>query len=88
MCYWKEKVPGTYHINKRFPCFLLTEGDESKYHIYGLPSLEYPGLVKVGPRTGTGTRTGPCLGFLTLHCSVQTQRWTESVGLGPSYCSF
>uniref|UniRef100_A0A3Q3WDG8 Peroxisomal sarcosine oxidase n=1 Tax=Mola mola TaxID=94237 RepID=A0A3Q3WDG8_MOLML len=47
VCYWKEKVLGTYHINKRFPCFLLTEGEESNYHIYGLPSFEYPGLVKV-----------------------------------------
>ncbi|XP_069581829.1 peroxisomal sarcosine oxidase, partial [Brachyistius frenatus] len=46
VCYWKEKVPGTYGVQQRFPCFLLTEGEESKYHIYGLPSNEYPGLVK------------------------------------------
>lgn len=52
VCYWKEKIPGTYNADKRFPCFILTEGEESKYHIYGLPSLEYPGLVKVGHAAG------------------------------------
>lgn len=45
--YWKEKVPGSYHVKKRFPCFIQTEGKESKLHIYGLPSNEYPGLMKV-----------------------------------------
>lgn len=48
VCYWREKVPGTYSADKRFPCFILTEGAESEAHIYGLPSHEYPGLVKVG----------------------------------------
>lgn len=48
VCYWREKVPGTYSADKRFPCFILTEGAESAVHIYGLPSHEYPGLVKVG----------------------------------------
>ncbi|KAM6931581.1 peroxisomal sarcosine oxidase isoform 1-T1 [Lycodopsis pacificus] len=45
--YWKEKVPGTYDVKQRFPCFLLTECEETKYHIYGLPSNEYPGLMKI-----------------------------------------
>ncbi|XP_061637687.1 peroxisomal sarcosine oxidase isoform X2 [Phyllopteryx taeniolatus] len=49
VCYWKEKVPDSYHVNKRFPCFLLTEGEEAKDHIYGLPSNEYPGLMKLTP---------------------------------------
>lgn len=49
VCYWREKVPGTYSADNRFPCFILTEGEESRLHIYGIPSLEYPGLVKVGP---------------------------------------
>lgn len=48
MCYWREKVPGTYSADSRFPCFIVTEGEESEQHIYGLPSHEYPGLVKVG----------------------------------------
>ncbi|KAM6931583.1 peroxisomal sarcosine oxidase isoform 3-T3 [Lycodopsis pacificus] len=47
--YWKEKVPGTYDVKQRFPCFLLTECEETKYHIYGLPSNEYPGLMKMTP---------------------------------------
>lgn len=47
VCYWKEKTPGSYHVKNRFPCFLLTTGEETDVHIYGLPSNEYPGLVKV-----------------------------------------
>lgn len=47
VCYWKEKVPGTYGVKQRFPCFVLTEGRDFKEHIYGLPSDEYPGLMKV-----------------------------------------
>uniref|UniRef100_A0A3Q3GJ24 Peroxisomal sarcosine oxidase n=1 Tax=Labrus bergylta TaxID=56723 RepID=A0A3Q3GJ24_9LABR len=49
VCYWKEKVPGSYDIEKRFPCFIQTECKESKEHIYGLPSNEYPGLMKLTP---------------------------------------
>jgi len=45
--YWKEKVPGSYNIQGRFPCFLQAEYPEGKEHIYGLPSNEYPGLMKV-----------------------------------------
>lgn len=37
---------------KRFPCFLQTENKITDEHIYGLPSNEYPGLVKVRPGTG------------------------------------
>ncbi|XP_031728356.1 peroxisomal sarcosine oxidase [Anarrhichthys ocellatus] len=47
VCYWKEKVPGTYDVKQRFPCFLLTESEETKHHIYGLPSNEYLGLMKI-----------------------------------------
>ncbi|XP_030261115.1 peroxisomal sarcosine oxidase [Sparus aurata] len=47
VCYWREKVQGSYNVKQRFPCFLLTEGEESNEHIYGLPSNEYPGLVKI-----------------------------------------
>ncbi|XP_003978476.2 peroxisomal sarcosine oxidase [Takifugu rubripes] len=55
VCYWREKVPGTYDANNRFPCFILTEGEESEHHIYGLPSHEYPGLVKVCNHLGVRT---------------------------------
>ncbi|TKS81515.1 Peroxisomal sarcosine oxidase [Collichthys lucidus] len=55
VCYWKEKVPGSYSVKRRFPCFLLTEGEEAKEHIYGLPSNEYPGLVKICYHMGSET---------------------------------
>ncbi|CAL1571462.1 unnamed protein product [Knipowitschia caucasica] len=55
VCYWKEKTPGSYHVRNRFPCFLLTEGEEAQEHIYGLPSNEYPGLVKICFHNGSPT---------------------------------
>ncbi|XP_047451090.1 peroxisomal sarcosine oxidase [Mugil cephalus] len=55
VCYWKEKVPGSYGVKKRFPCFIQTEGVESKQHIYGLPSNEYPGLMKICYHIGSIT---------------------------------
>ncbi|XP_072312309.1 peroxisomal sarcosine oxidase [Eucyclogobius newberryi] len=55
VCYWKEKTPGTYNVKNRFPCFLLTEGEQGEDHIYGLPSNEYPGLVKICLHTGSPT---------------------------------
>ncbi|XP_044058249.1 LOW QUALITY PROTEIN: peroxisomal sarcosine oxidase [Siniperca chuatsi] len=55
VCYWKEKVHGSYDVKQHFPCFLLTEGVESKEHIYGLPSNEYPGLVKICYHMGSET---------------------------------
>ncbi|XP_063060925.1 peroxisomal sarcosine oxidase isoform X2 [Engraulis encrasicolus] len=47
VCYWREKDPGSYGIQNRFPAFIQVEPVESKHHIYGLPSNEYPGLMKV-----------------------------------------
>lgn len=47
VCYWKEKVPGTYNISSRFPCFVQLGVEGSQYHFYGLPSNEYTGLMKV-----------------------------------------
>ncbi|XP_026219844.1 peroxisomal sarcosine oxidase [Anabas testudineus] len=55
VCYWKEKVPGLYSMQQRFPCFILTEGEESSEDIYGLPSNEYPGLVKICYHMGSET---------------------------------
>ncbi|XP_041850505.1 peroxisomal sarcosine oxidase [Melanotaenia boesemani] len=57
VCYWREKVPGSYDVKRRFPCFILTEGEESKEHIYGLPSNEYPGMMKIC--YSIGSRTDP-----------------------------
>ncbi|XP_034024930.1 peroxisomal sarcosine oxidase [Thalassophryne amazonica] len=55
VCYWKEKVPGSYSSQRHFPCFIQYESKESEYHIYGLPSDEYPGLMKVCFHIGSET---------------------------------
>ncbi|XP_045074596.1 peroxisomal sarcosine oxidase isoform X2 [Coregonus clupeaformis] len=55
VCYWREKVPGSYNIQHRFPCFIQLESEEAKHHIYGLPSNEYPGLMKLCYHTGPET---------------------------------
>ncbi|XP_068174418.1 peroxisomal sarcosine oxidase [Antennarius striatus] len=55
VCYWKEKVPGTYHLKNPFPCFSLTECQETKVLIYGFPSNEYPGLMKICFHAGKDT---------------------------------
>uniref|UniRef100_A0A8C7WWA4 Pipecolic acid oxidase n=1 Tax=Oryzias sinensis TaxID=183150 RepID=A0A8C7WWA4_9TELE len=47
VCYWREKVDGSYDVKQKFPCFLQIEGEKSREHIYGLPANEYPGMVKV-----------------------------------------
>ncbi|XP_036622963.1 peroxisomal sarcosine oxidase [Trichosurus vulpecula] len=50
VCYWKEKVPGSYGEN--FPCFLGVFPHLMPHHIYGVPAREYPGLVKVSYHYG------------------------------------
>lgn len=45
VCYWKEKTPGEYGAD-RFPVFVEHPGVDN-YGVYGLPSEEYPGHVKV-----------------------------------------
>lgn len=47
VCYWPEKVPGSYGVSQAFPCFLGLDLSLAPHHIYGLPSGEYPGLMKV-----------------------------------------
>lgn len=64
VCYWKEKVPGTYGLKQRFPCFVLTEGRDFKEHIYGLPSNEYPGLMKVREEERNPSNVLQMLAFL------------------------
>lgn len=59
VCYWKEKIPGTYSVGQHFPCFIQMEPKEGEYDIYGLPSNEYPGLMKVSDwRVAVFKRTG------------------------------
>ncbi|XP_070983386.1 peroxisomal sarcosine oxidase [Oncorhynchus clarkii lewisi] len=55
VCYWSEKIPGSYNVQHRFPCFIQLESEEAKHHIYGLPSNEYPGLMKICYHTGPET---------------------------------
>ncbi|XP_074176059.1 peroxisomal sarcosine oxidase isoform X3 [Rhinolophus sinicus] len=49
VCYWREKVPGSYGVSQAFPCFLGLGLSLAPHHIYGLPSREYPGLMKNTP---------------------------------------
>ncbi|KAM9318077.1 peroxisomal sarcosine oxidase [Pholidichthys leucotaenia] len=55
VCYWKEKVPGTHGVKQRFPCFLSISAKDADDHVYGLPSNEYPGLVKICYHMGSET---------------------------------
>ncbi|XP_060799938.1 peroxisomal sarcosine oxidase [Neoarius graeffei] len=55
VCYWKEKVPGSYSTSNRFPCFIQMHPKEAEHDIYGLPSNEYPGLMKVCYHRGNET---------------------------------
>uniref|UniRef100_A0A493TGA8 Pipecolic acid and sarcosine oxidase n=1 Tax=Anas platyrhynchos platyrhynchos TaxID=8840 RepID=A0A493TGA8_ANAPP len=47
VCYWREKEPGSYSAGTATPCFMALGLPEAPHGIYGLPALEYPGLVKV-----------------------------------------
>ena len=47
VCYWREKVPGSYSVSQAFPCFIGLGSSLAPHHIYGLPSRAYPGLMKV-----------------------------------------
>ncbi|NWI65225.1 SOX oxidase, partial [Todus mexicanus] len=55
VCYWKEKKPETPSVGRDSPCFISTPLSEAPHGIYGLPSLEYPGLVKVCYHHGSPT---------------------------------
>ncbi|NXQ24224.1 SOX oxidase, partial [Alaudala cheleensis] len=50
VCYWREKQPG--NVN---PCFLTLGLSQAPHGIYGLPSIEYPGLMKVCHHHGSPT---------------------------------
>ncbi|KAK2111484.1 hypothetical protein P7K49_011230 [Saguinus oedipus] len=49
VCYWRQKVPRSYGVSQAFPCFLAL--GLSSHHIYGLPTGEYPELMKVSRKT-------------------------------------
>ncbi|XP_072041917.1 peroxisomal sarcosine oxidase-like [Amphiura filiformis] len=44
VCYWKEKIPGTY---ASYPCLLDLSTRKYGAGMYALPSTDYPGLMKV-----------------------------------------
>ncbi|NWV66899.1 SOX oxidase, partial [Malurus elegans] len=47
VCYWREKQPGSANLGSVSPCFLTLGLSQAPHGIYGLPSIEYPGLMKV-----------------------------------------
>ncbi|XP_007520515.1 peroxisomal sarcosine oxidase isoform X1 [Erinaceus europaeus] len=52
VCYWPEKALGSYSVSHAFPCFLSLDSSDAPHHIYGLPSGEYPGLMKISYHHG------------------------------------
>ncbi|NXP50958.1 SOX oxidase, partial [Heliornis fulica] len=47
VCYWREKESGKPGVGRAGPCFMALGLSQAPHGVYGLPSLEYPGLVKV-----------------------------------------
>ncbi|NXF99556.1 SOX oxidase, partial [Sakesphorus luctuosus] len=55
VCYWKEKQPGSTGMGTVRPCFLTLGLSQAPHGIYGLPALEYPGMVKLCHHHGSPT---------------------------------
>ncbi|XP_016158430.1 PREDICTED: peroxisomal sarcosine oxidase isoform X2 [Ficedula albicollis] len=55
VCYWREKQPGSAGLGSVSPCFLTLGLSQAPHGIYGLPSIEYPGLMKVCHHNGSPT---------------------------------
>ncbi|NWZ81890.1 SOX oxidase, partial [Poecile atricapillus] len=55
VCYWREKQPGSTSLCDVSPCFLTLGLSQAPHGIYGLPSIEYPGLMKVCHHHGSPT---------------------------------
>ncbi len=43
--YWKAENPELFEASK-FPVF-IAQLRKNKHYVYGLPTLEYPGVIKV-----------------------------------------
>ncbi|XP_014808564.1 PREDICTED: peroxisomal sarcosine oxidase [Calidris pugnax] len=54
VCYWREKE-GSPGAGRTGPCFMAIGLSRAPHGIYGLPALEYPGLVKVCYHHGSPT---------------------------------
>lgn len=46
--YWKTKQPGIYSVKSGFPNFYDCTAHDERC-LYGIPSFEYPDMVKVSP---------------------------------------
>ncbi|NXL87509.1 SOX oxidase, partial [Alectura lathami] len=55
VCYWREKEAGSHGAGAPTPCFMVKGLPWAPHGIYGLPALEYPGLVKVCYHYGSPT---------------------------------
>ncbi|KAM9257237.1 peroxisomal sarcosine oxidase [Cariama cristata] len=55
VCYWREKEPGHPSTGRASPCFITLGLRRAPHSVYGLPALEYPGLVKVCYHHGSPT---------------------------------
>ncbi|XP_071431271.1 peroxisomal sarcosine oxidase [Pithys albifrons albifrons] len=55
VCYWREKQPGSTSTGTARPCFLTLGLSQAPHGIYGLPALEYPGMVKLCHHHGSPT---------------------------------
>ncbi|NXP25224.1 SOX oxidase, partial [Scytalopus superciliaris] len=55
VCYWREKQPGSTTAGTVSPCFLTVGLTQAPHGIYGLPALEYPGMVKLCHHHGSPT---------------------------------
>ncbi|NWX75563.1 SOX oxidase, partial [Alca torda] len=47
VCYWREKEPGSPGTGRACPCLMAVGLNQAPHGVYGLPALEYPGLVKM-----------------------------------------
>ncbi|NXC45669.1 SOX oxidase, partial [Penelope pileata] len=55
VCYWREREPGRHSAGTAAPCFMAKGLPQAPHGIYGLPALEYPGMVKVCYHYGSPT---------------------------------
>jgi glycine/D-amino acid oxidase-like deaminating enzyme len=65
--YWKQLIPGAYSSKKGFPVIF----NSRHTNVYGIPELEYPGLVKIlhhgGPAIDPDQRDKPDLSSIISH---------------------
>ncbi|KAM6118279.1 peroxisomal sarcosine oxidase [Phoenicopterus ruber ruber] len=47
VCYWRKKERGSPGAGRTDPCLMALGLSQAPHGVYGLPALEYPGLVKV-----------------------------------------